>query len=750
MSSLLSLPRETIDLIAFYIACPTHGGLPSSLLPFVLTCRKIGLYLHESNAVFREIFIFKYSYGAVGRRAFDLTSRDLKHQLYWYRKTLRFILERRGLDGERELRNTYDVDVSDVLWVVYFMCLDDDGYNLRQLTAVGAYEWIHDFVTLRLYDGASENGGWPLDNCVNALALWIFWRLSTKARLFSETDETSDRIIKLILPFVTVPFRYASAFAPPNHFDLPLQSKAYNFAHLSSRIPFHTRSAHFLSVPTAHGPYPVYLSPSRVWSQVHFSRRICLTCPLVTTAAKLLFFTRRELYPYGMNYSLPRNRSEAISRGLGGQIGPTQEDIHEMNLHRLGGPDGKYGGTKLPTVAPDFSDEVPDISRAYDPEWYRLRLCTNAWADDLGDDDEIWRRAKLGKGMRVKTADHEVRELRFRQAEMHVLGSLTGLWAGRMAIPGEHQLLQLLIANQNNTRRNSTQNDNPVPFPQGFSEDYLGLISAPLYMRLREHVSYAGGDIVPTGASGVSPSRYEDAEEEEEETDEDDVDSLCDVEMASESGSQDDNMPIDEDESRPEIDRQHLLYEFDQGMRNAYFPEDVAFRDTVDGHGIRVTARGQEYVYENWNGSDSRTKTKGRFHDRETCVGCAMREKQERKRRDAGADAAVNDEDAPLDNVPPPPCTGVQDVIITGRTDERHGQAWNHYTYYGRVRRWDGMIGILRVARDRRLGNLFFYGYIVGGKNFVGNWRITHEDPGMPAWEGPFTLSKVTESDAYA
>ncbi|KAK0473045.1 hypothetical protein IW261DRAFT_717646 [Armillaria novae-zelandiae] len=747
MPSLLSLPVETIDLVAFYVACPTREGLPSSLVPFILTCRFIGFYLRESHAVFRQIFTFKFSYGAVGRRAFELTSQDLKHQLCWYRKTLQFILERRGLDGERELRNTYDVDVSDVLWTVYFMCLDDDGYNMRQLTAVGAYEWIHDFVTLRLYDGANETGGWPLDNCVNALALWILWRLSTKVRLLSETEETSESIINLILPFVTIPFRYASVFAPPNHFVLPLRSHAYNFSNLSSRIPFRTRSAHFLSVPTPHGPYPVYLSPSRVWSQVHFSRRISLTCPLVTTAAKLLFFSRRELYPYDMNYSLPRNRSEAIARGL---RGPTQEDVDEMNLHRLGGPEGKYGGTKLPTVVPDSSDEVPDISKAYDSEWYRLRLCTNAWADGLGDDDEIWRRAKLGKGMRVKTADREVRELRFRHAEMYVLGLLTGLWAGRMLIPGEHQLLQLLIPNQND---GPTQNDNPVPLPQGFSEHYLGLISVPVYMRLREHVSYVGGDIIPTGAKGPAPSCYEDADEEEEEEEEDmdenDVDSLHDVEMASEGHSEDDDIPLTaDDEGTPEIDRQHLLDEFDQGMRNAYFPQDVAFQETIDGHGIKVTARGEEYVYENWNGSESTTKIKGRFHDRDTCVGCAMREKQERKRRDTGANTLPNDEDAPLDSVPLPPCTGVQDVIITGKTDDKHGQAFHHHTYYGRVRRWDGMIGILRIARDRRLGNVFFFGYIVDGKNFVGNWRITHEDPGMPAWAGPFILSKVTEGNA--
>lgn len=31
------------------------------------------------------------------------------------------------------------------------------------------------------------------------------------------------------------------------------------------------------------------------------------------------------------------------------------------------------------------------------------------------------------------------------------------------------------------------------------------------------------------------------------------------------------------------------------------------------------------------------------------------------------------------------------------QTDLRHGQAWNHFTFYGRVRCWDGLIAILRV-----------------------------------------------------
>lgn len=42
-------------------------------------------------------------------------------------------------------------------------------------------------------------------------------------------------------------------------------------------------------------------------------------------------------------------------------------------------------------------------------------------------------------------------------------------------------------------------------------------------------------------------------------------------------------------------------------------------------------------------------------------------------------------------------CTGVQDIIFTGETEERHGDAWCHYLYYGRLRPWDGLIVLVGV-----------------------------------------------------
>lgn len=99
------------------------------------------------------------------------------------------------------------------------------------------------------------------------------------------------------------------------------------------------------------------------------------------------------------------------------------------------------------------------------------------------------------------------------------------------------------------------------------------------------------------------------------------------------------------------------------------------------------------------------------------------------------------------------------------QTDLCHGQAWSHYLFYGRVRTWDGLIVILRVPvsgaplcvfalfydlttlatflfQRFAQGGWVFTGYLVGGQNLVGNWRATEQDVGVPAWEGPFVMSR--------
>ncbi|KAJ3726922.1 hypothetical protein C8R42DRAFT_717754 [Lentinula raphanica] len=59
-------------------------------------------------------------------------------------------------------------------------------------------------------------------------------RAKALARLMEETPDQRESLVQLVLPFVTVPFRYPSAFAPANHFRSPLRSAA----HSSSSTPF--------------------------------------------------------------------------------------------------------------------------------------------------------------------------------------------------------------------------------------------------------------------------------------------------------------------------------------------------------------------------------------------------------------------------------------------------------------------------------------------------------------------------------
>jgi hypothetical protein len=108
--------------------------------------------------------------------------------------------------------------------------------------------------------------------------------------------------------------------------------------------------------------------------------------------------------------------------------------------------------------------------------------------------------------------------------------------------------------------------------------------------------------------------------------------------------------------------------------------------------------------------------------------------------------------------------------VITGETPRRH-VAWHRQMYrlYGRVRSWDGMIGMLRVDERSMPGytsgmqnlaedleeseywsvitNMFICGYIVGGRTFVGEWRMAASDPLKPGWSGPILMSLREQED---
>lgn len=89
--------------------------------------------------------------------------------------------------------------------------------------------------------------------------------------------------------------------------------------------------------------------------------------------------------------------------------------------------------------------------------------------------------------------------------------------------------------------------------------------------------------------------------------------------------------------------------------------------------------------------------------------------------------------------------SGVLDIIITGETSEKQGEAWGYYSYIGRVRRWDGLVVLLRIPVDKPAydssGCYIFRGY-VHGQSLVGRWRDTVTGMDRIGFEGPFVLCR--------
>ncbi|KAK7030845.1 hypothetical protein VNI00_013953 [Paramarasmius palmivorus] len=641
--SLCSLPLEILDNIAFFVACPTLQGPPVSLTPLLLSCKTLHESLGNSAALYTKIFKYKFSFSAISRRSFSPRGSDYLFQLQLYTRVLKDVTKRAKTGNVGDpAPNSEDHSVEDLMWILWAMCLEDDGCNRIQMNSAGVYHWVEAYVRQKLYAGSEKNNGWPIDNAVNACSLHVLWYLTTKERLLAESPQARDHFAHLLLPFVTVPYRYASSFAPPGHFELPLSAVAYDEA-----------QDNVFSIPS-HGPYPIYLSGvHRTWRQYFYSRRVPLTIPLITDAAKLLFSARRELFKLSRSVI---NDFPVTRHG----VGPTQSDFMELNEGLLGGeaqplePEspnqrrwGKGGGTaltQLPTFLPDGSgiDESGCASRHWDKDWTRLRSCL----DCSGDED-----------------------LEIDNRGVYTPGDMSGLWVGRLYITSENHFEALLST---------------ADRPMEFTEISHGIYSTPVYMRLAEHVSTDPQNVVEAGEMG-----------------------------------------------------------------NGWFPNGMDY--TVGNDGVEVTVPKvlsdgsrdiKRHFYRTFRSQPRRED------DVECCGGggaCAC----DREGGDHDEEDVEDDQDQDLPLPTRPQCRGscnIQDVLLTGSTDERHGKAWNHYTFHGRVRSWDGCVGLARVPRDPTNGRLFFYGHLVGGgKNFVGNWRFAGSDPNMPAYEGALCMGKREE-----
>jgi hypothetical protein len=142
----------------------------------------------------------------------------------------------------------------------------------------------------------------------------------------------------------------------------------------------------------------------------HFGHVVELGWPLIAVAAKLIYFSRREVIPFGIPPHLLPNRAHAIDIGRH-DVGPTQADVVEFN---------SFQDTKLPPPSKwnwndDLTEEELDL---VDRGLFcaELKCPSSKWDDD-------WKR---WSGC--------MDPMSYGGETMYTPGTLAGLWQGRMLV----------------------------------------------------------------------------------------------------------------------------------------------------------------------------------------------------------------------------------------------------------------------------------------------------------------------------
>ncbi|KAF7325159.1 hypothetical protein MKEN_00559800 [Mycena kentingensis (nom. inval.)] len=784
-ATLLALPPELIERLALHLATrPPNLGAPAALIPLLCTCRSLyDLLAPSHNApLYARIARAKFSLGDA-----VLDALQSEPEVFAGETTLggkgkgRVYRDASILPGIcRALRVIRSGDVfqplaASALRTAYAMLLVDDtpkaelselsyalpppprptstedgvGKNKRQLGWAGVREFALGWIRCRMWEGrygerdaAAQNHdrldwnaewasqawrvGWPRDSNASAAAMWILFFFESKDSLAAEPDAFRQHIMALLLPFVVAPFRYASALAPPHHYTVPLLPAV------------RAQRAEAITVPTFHGAYPIYplgkpsppppQSASTSATASHratrklrhpstspktrlllFPRRSRILC---APPARLLFFARIQAGGrMGIPPHLPVDRAAAERRhaesGNAGMmpVGPTQADLVEKNARpvvrferNLPPPVGKGKGRREEewAVEPGFGldgEEGRDGGgegggeARWKVDGWRGRVCRGYGGEgDVASDDDDSRSSPRGGAAPG------------RMGKVYELGSFAGLWAGTMVMPAEGPYTQLISIP-----------GGALP-PGSLTRDDFVAAARPVYMRIREHWSfYPQTPCPPPEADAVTG---------------------------------------------------------DEGLAGAWFPRGVRI---VEGGGraeVRVGEGEGVFVYES-------VEAGAGVHDVDTCPGCRRvegRQKRQRRRaREEGPSASASPPPSPSSDTGPSPwprwtrddeeddddddegweafCDGVQDVVFTGETDPHHGQAWHHYDFSGRVRPWDGLIGILMRPRNRSIGlaTYFICGHLVGRDTFEGTWQMASQDVLAPSWGGSVCLARGEE-----
>ena len=188
MASLLGIPQEIIEHIAYFVATDSFLGPPSSLLPLLLVNRQINSWtsIVTNHHLYARIFAYKFDTAAPLARLGEetLVSKAFAEELK--RRCVVLKRLRARIDSTTHARHSNEdnlkLSIHDVLFTSYILMLENDGKNEVQLEEYGKMRaWIREF----WFDarGASQAvysiriGDWPPNRPETALGMWLFWFL---------------------------------------------------------------------------------------------------------------------------------------------------------------------------------------------------------------------------------------------------------------------------------------------------------------------------------------------------------------------------------------------------------------------------------------------------------------------------------------------------------------------------------------------------------------------------------------------
>ncbi|KAF5379763.1 hypothetical protein D9615_005748 [Tricholomella constricta] len=401
------------ERIAFYAVASenTFLGPPTALHALSLVSRHVHMStsVQNNSRLYARIFRFKFDYAAPARRLSErwLTTRCLAQELI-----ARFSALRR-IRGRREFR-------PEDLWSAYIMMSESDGKNESQLL-----DWadLKGYLEILIVARMRLAMPWNSDVMSTSLLVWLSWMTTSRSTIAQEQAGYDQMMLMFLRPFVSSGYRVPSIYGPDSFFNLPLCEGV-------------------TSTPTnSSGPSPPCAKIS------HFSHKLVLAVPIITSAATLLttvyteaLQTLRPLPPTAN--TLPADRATANALGLGG---PTYEDLSRFHfLERIHASTRCTPITDVTLESLEEEDEEYELespldgSWRYEEDWSRLVNCH----DPRGIPSPL-------------------------RGKVHTIGSLAGSWEGRLILP---DFLTHINAIQHPDRSPSVQ-----------------IQHKPLYWNLREH-----------------------------------------------------------------------------------------------------------------------------------------------------------------------------------------------------------------------------------------------------------------------